>query len=73
MTSYPQDIVEKRRLGGRHPALRQGHNPVHAGRQIGIMGGDQGGPPGALDHIKKHLKYLFGGARVEVTGWFIGQ
>jgi hypothetical protein len=61
---------ELKRLDG---AFVEGQPAVHAGREGGVVGGDQGGEAGIADEVQQHAEDLVGGMLVEVAGGLVGQ
>ena len=65
-----------RPLGSRHLddlAVPQGHPPVHAGRQVHVVGGDDGGEAGGPHELRQRAEHMLGGVRVEIAGRLVGQ
>src|ERR1043166_8019266 len=56
-----------------HLAIAQGAPPVHAARQIHVVGRDDGGKPGRAHELRERAEHVLGRARVEIAGRLVGE
>jgi hypothetical protein len=56
-----------------HQPVLNGHAPVHARRDVHVVGGDDHGEAGGLHQLGERGEHVLGGARVEVSGGLVGQ
>src|SRR5215510_4125155 len=54
-------------------ALAQRHAAVHAGREVYVVRGNDGGQPGGFHELGQSAEDVLRGVKVEVAGWFVRQ
>ena len=55
------------------PALAQGHSTVQAGRQIHVVGGDNGGKTGRPHELRQRVENMLRGMDIEIPGKLVSQ
>ena len=56
-----------------HQPIPDRHAPVHAGGEVHVVGGDEGGELGGADDGHQSLEDAAGGVGVEVAGGLVGE
>src|SRR3974390_3786757 len=69
----PEEIKRTSSLRFDDLPVLQGHAPVHPGRQIHVVRGDDRREAGRPHQLGQGVEHMLGRMNVEVSGWLIGE